>query len=197
MGQPLPSAGSSSSRTWRAGVLLRGLRLPGGRHFALDAGVHRLFQQDIDHRHHRDEEDHAQDAEGRAAHQDRNDGPQRLKAHRTAHHMGVDELVLDELHHLVHHQAEQRLQGIHQQDQRHANAAGQECADIRDKSAHRRQNGDQAGIGDAEHRQGRRTSKSPAGRIRWDWPPRNLPNTSRIRLPTCQILSPTWGSTKA
>ena len=68
--------------------------------------------------------------------------------------MGVDELVLDELHHLVHHQAEQRLQGVHQQDQRHADAAGQECADIRDKSAHRRQNGDQTGIGDAEHRQG-------------------------------------------
>ena len=67
--------------------------------------------------------------------------------------MGVNELVLDELHHLVHHQAEHGLQGVDQQDQGHADAAGKERADIRDKGAHRRQHRDQAGVRDAEHRQ--------------------------------------------
>ena len=66
------------------------------------------------HRRQRDEEEDAEDAEELAADHGCHKGVQGRKPHRFAHHPGVDELVLDELHRKVDQQSAHRQQRVHQ-----------------------------------------------------------------------------------
>ena len=66
------------------------------------------------HRRQRDEEEDAEDAEELAADHGCHKGVQGRKPHRFAHHPGVDELVLDELHRKIDQQSAHRQQGVHQ-----------------------------------------------------------------------------------
>ena len=64
--------------------------------------------------HHRRQRDEEEDAEELAADHGCHKGVQGRKPHRFAHHPGVDELVLDELHRKVDQQSAHRQQGVHQ-----------------------------------------------------------------------------------
>ena len=66
------------------------------------------------HRRQRDEEEDAEDAEELAADHGCHKGVQGRKPHRFAHHPGVDELVLDELHRKIDQQSAHRQQAAAQ-----------------------------------------------------------------------------------
>ena len=103
-----------------------------------------------DHRGQRDKKHDTDDTEQLSAEQCGQQCPQRRKPHAAADHMRVDELVFDELHHLINKEAQYCLLRRGQQREQYADQAGCKRADIWDERECRCQHSRQRCVGDAE-----------------------------------------------